>query len=176
MTRPGKIPSQAGIEPRISALEADAIATRPTRRSQIEGKGGDRKIARISDEHSRVCALLRETVAGALRSSVEAYIDTDKFVPCNRISLRGHELLSFEGLSCVIVLCAPFTSLFIFDLIFFFLLFFLLFFFFFLNCIVSEMSRVYERASKRERERGGGGGRGRRGWKGGVRMGYMRNE
>ena len=36
MTRPGKIPSQAGT-PGSSALEADALTTRPTRRSTKEG-------------------------------------------------------------------------------------------------------------------------------------------
>ena len=32
MTRPGRIPSQAGIEHGSSVLEADALTTRPTRR------------------------------------------------------------------------------------------------------------------------------------------------
>ena len=33
MTRPGKIPVRAGFEPWISALEANALTTRSTRRS-----------------------------------------------------------------------------------------------------------------------------------------------
>ena len=33
MTRPGNIPPQAGFEPRIFRLKADALTTRPTRRS-----------------------------------------------------------------------------------------------------------------------------------------------
>ena len=36
MTRPEKIPSQAGFEPRSSAPEADTLTTRPARRSSQE--------------------------------------------------------------------------------------------------------------------------------------------
>ena len=37
ITRPGKIPAQAGIKPGSAALEADALTTRPTRRYAMWG-------------------------------------------------------------------------------------------------------------------------------------------
>ena len=39
MTRPGKITSQAGSNLGSSALEGDALTTRPARRSSLRGKG-----------------------------------------------------------------------------------------------------------------------------------------
>ena len=47
MTRPGKIPSQAGSNPGSSALEADTLTTRPLRRLRGEGAAAAVTVAAV---------------------------------------------------------------------------------------------------------------------------------